>query len=64
MKKPGVGHGKVLKVINELFAEDLHARRVLSLADATTGVMTAGALGVHAIGQALAVVKLEFHARQ
>ncbi len=42
---PGVGHGKALKVIKELFAEDLHARRVLSLADATTGVMTAGRSG-------------------
>jgi hypothetical protein len=39
------------------FAEDLHARRVDSLADATTGVMRGGALGVYAIGQALAVVK-------
>ena len=47
----------MLKVISELFAEDLHARRVDSLADATTGVMKAGALGVYAIGQALAVVK-------
>jgi len=57
VKKPAVGHTKVLKVISELFAEDLHARRVDSLADATTGVMKAGALGVYAIGQALAVVK-------
>lgn len=40
--------------IDELFADDLHAKRVRSLADATLGALHAGALGVHAIGRGLA----------
>src|SRR4051794_2679224 len=38
----------------ELFEADLHAKRVLSLTNATLGVLRAGALGVHAIGVGLA----------
>ncbi|WP_233614230.1 MULTISPECIES: hypothetical protein [Corallococcus] len=37
-----------------MFEEDLHAKRVLSLAHATLGVVHAASLSVHAIGQALA----------
>ena len=33
---------------------DLHAKRVLSLANATLGVLTSASLAVHAIGQGLA----------
>ena len=40
--------------IEALFKDDLHAKRVRSLADATIGVLHAGALGVHAIGRGLA----------
>ena len=40
--------------VDELFADDLHAKRVRSLADATLGALHAGALGVHAIGRGLA----------
>lgn len=40
--------------LSEWFEEDLHARRVLSLANATVGVITAGSLAVHAIGTGLA----------
>jgi hypothetical protein len=36
-----------------MFEEDLHARRVASLADATTGAIGAGTLAVHAIGHGL-----------
>src|SRR5438132_8928637 len=40
--------------LGELFEADLHAKRVLSLTNATVGLLRAGALGVHAIGVGLA----------
>lgn len=40
--------------VHELLGEDVHAMRVLSLANGVVGVMHAAALGVHAIGRALA----------
>ena len=40
--------------IGELYAHDLHAKRVEALASATLGVMTGASLAVAAIGQALA----------
>jgi len=45
---------QVEEFMDTLFGEDLHARRVLSLSNATIGVLGAAALGVHAIGLALA----------
>jgi hypothetical protein len=47
----------VNRFLDELLAEDLHAKRVRSLADATLGVLHAGALGVHAIGRGLAAAR-------
>ena len=47
----------VLKFIDDLFADDLHAQRVRSLADATLGALHAGALGIHAIGRGLAAAR-------
>lgn len=38
----------------EQFGEDLHAKRVLSLANGVVGVMRAASLSIHAIGQAYA----------
>lgn len=43
--------------VKSIFADDLHAKRVLSLCNAVTGVITAGALGVHGIGRGLAAAK-------
>ncbi len=40
-----------------LFGEDLHAKRVLSLALATLGVIHAASLSVYAIGQAVALAR-------
>ena len=40
-----------------LFAEDVHAKRVYSLANATLGVMTAASLSVNAIGHGLALAR-------
>jgi hypothetical protein len=40
-----------------LFAGDLHAKRVLSLANATLGVITGASLAVSMIGQGLALAR-------
>lgn len=45
---------RVHAFLRGLFEEDLHAKRVMSLAAATTGVIHAAALSIHAIGQGLA----------
>lgn len=49
-----VGPEEIFSFLNELFAYDEHAKRVLSLANATLGVITSASLAVHAIGQGLA----------
>jgi hypothetical protein len=50
-------HDRVHAFIDSLFGEDLHAKRVLSLADSTLGVVHAASLGVHAIGRGLAAAR-------
>ncbi len=40
--------------VNELLGDDVHAMRVLSLANGVVGVMHAASLGIHAIGRGLA----------
>lgn len=44
----------VEEFIEGLFGDDLHAKRVMSLTNATAGAIRAATLGVHAIGLALA----------
>jgi hypothetical protein len=48
---------RVTQLVSTIFADDLHAKRVMSLANAAVGVLDGAALGIHAIGRALA-----FHA--
>jgi len=50
----------VRKYLDAIFAEDLHAKRVGSLAGATLGVMLSGSLAVATIGQALAQARGRF----
>ena len=45
---------EIMKFITRLYDGDLHAKLVLSLANATLGVLTSASLAVHAIGQGLA----------
>ena len=45
---------KIADFIDNLYDGDLHAKRVLSLANATLGVLVSASLAVHAIGQGLA----------
>jgi len=49
---------QVHQFIEELFEEDMHAKRVLSLGNAVLGVMYAASLSVHAIGVGLARARL------
>ena len=44
------------QLVEDLFDGDLHARRVLSLANGVTGVLRAATLSVHAIGEGYAEV--------
>lgn len=44
------------QLVEELFEDDLHARRVLSLANGVTGVLRAATLSIHAIGEGYAEV--------
>jgi hypothetical protein len=52
-----MGRRQVNGVVGDIFSEDLHAKRVASLADATLGVLQGATLGVHAIGNALALAE-------
>ena len=45
---------KIADFIDNFYDGDLHAKRVLSLANATLGVLVSASLAVHAIGQGLA----------
>jgi hypothetical protein len=55
--KPFINEQQVHSFLEGLFGEDLHAKRVLSLALATLGVIQAASLSVYAIGQALALAR-------
>lgn len=40
--------------LDDIFGQDMHAKRVLSLANATQGVIESSSLAIHAIGNGLA----------
>ena len=40
--------------VDSLLGDDMHAKRVYSLANATMGVMSSASLAIHAMGQGLA----------
>ena len=48
---------EVHRFLRTLFAEDLHAKRVLSLAGATMGAIVSASLAVALIGQGLALAR-------
>ena len=45
---------RIAEFIEHLYEGDLHAKRVLSLSNATLGVLVSASLAVHAIGQGMA----------
>ena len=44
----------ISEFISTMYEGDLHAKRVLSLSNATLGVLTSASLAIHAVGQGLA----------
>ncbi len=54
MRAPKERFDFVHEFVNRVFIDDLHAKRVLSLANGTLGVMSGACLAVSLIGQALA----------
>ncbi len=56
-QEPPISAENVHAFLDELFGQDMHAKRVRSIADTTTGVLQAGELGIHAIGRGIASAK-------
>lgn len=54
-KQPRMKPARVHALVEDVFAEDMHAKRVLSLGNAVVGVMHAASLSVRAIGVGLAM---------
>src|ERR1019366_6160310 len=54
MNRPIKRFDLVRNYLDGVFAEDLHAKRVMSLANGALGVMTGASLAVSMIGQSLA----------
>jgi hypothetical protein len=52
-----LGSKEVRRFVSDLFADDLHAKRVSSLADATLGALHGASLAVSVIGAGLAAAK-------
>jgi len=53
-RRPSFQFNDIHRFMQSLYGEDLHAKRVYSLANATLGVITSASLAVHVIGQGLA----------
>ena len=52
-----LSHERVRDFLDPILGADLHAKRIASLADATTGALRAASLAVCAIGAGLAAAK-------
>ena len=52
-----LGFQQVHRFLSDLFDGDLHAKRVLSLANATLGVVRTASLAVNTIGHGLALAR-------
>ena len=53
-KRAAIGFGDVHSFVKSIFDEDVHAKRVYSMANAALGIMTSASLAIHAVGQGLA----------
>ena len=56
-KRAGLTFNDIHTFVSSLFEQDIHAKRVYSLANATLGVIASASLGIHAIGQGLAAAR-------
>ncbi len=57
LEQPRIKFDDIHGYLQDLFKGDIHSKRVLSLANATQGVMASASLLVHAIGEGLAEAK-------
>jgi len=57
MKTNALKPADVTEFVRKMFEEELHARRVASLGNATAGAIRAGTLAVHAIGHGMAAAR-------
>ena len=55
--KSSIDFSKIHHYLSEMFDGDVHAKRVLSIANAVIGVITSASLAIHLIGQGLASAK-------
>jgi len=53
-KRPNFGFKRISKFVKDVFKGRLHAKRELSLANATLGIINSGSLVIHKIGHGLA----------
>jgi hypothetical protein len=56
-QNPVITHNMISNTITNIFDEELHAKRVLSLANAVQGVLQSASLAIHAIGHGLSVAQ-------
>ena len=57
MNAPAINEQRIRDFLAEVFEHDVHAKRILSLSNATLGVIHSASLAVHAIGRALAMAQ-------
>src|SRR5664280_3778138 len=55
--RKGITFEATHQFLSALFSEDVHAKRVYSLANATLGVISSASLAVNTIGQGLALAR-------
>src|ERR1019366_7593389 len=56
-RRRGISFEETHQFLSTLFSEDVHAKRVYSLANATLGVISSAYLAVNTIGQGLALAR-------
>lgn len=56
-RRKGITFKATHQFLRALFSEDVHAKRVYSLANATLGVISSASLAVNTIGQGLALAR-------
>jgi transposase len=56
-QNPVITHDMISNTITNIFNEELHAKRVLSLSNAVQGVVQSASLAIHAIGHGLSVAQ-------
>jgi hypothetical protein len=57
-QNPVITHGMISNTITNIFDEELHAKRVLSMANAVQGVLQGASLAIHTIGHGCQSLKV------